>query len=86
VLALDDAKLPEEAKPIDPAGRFRLDPAKLSARHDGQVQAVLKEGTFALVLLGGAHELTDNVRRYAGGLCESVRVTSRGYQGFAGEE
>jgi hypothetical protein len=38
------------------------------------------------VVLGGAHDLTDNVRRYAGGLCEHVRVTSRGYQGFAEEE
>jgi hypothetical protein len=86
LLPLDDAKLLEEAKPIAPAGRFHLDAAKLSARHAGQVQAALKGGAFALVLLGGAHDLTDNVRRYAGGLCEYVRVTSRGYQGFAGEE
>jgi hypothetical protein len=86
VLPLDDANLLDEAKPIDPAGRFRLDPAKLSARHDGQVQAALKDGVFALVVLGGAHDLTDNVRRYASGRCESVRVTSRGHQGFAGEE
>jgi hypothetical protein len=49
VLPLDDAKLLDEAKPIDPAGRFHLDPAKLSARHDGQVKAVLKAGAFALV-------------------------------------
>jgi hypothetical protein len=86
LLPLDDAKLLEEAKPIDPAGRFHLDPAKLSARHDAQVQAALKGDAFALVILGGAHELTDNVRRYAGGLCEYVRVTSRGYPGFAGEK
>jgi hypothetical protein len=43
-----DAKLLDEASPIDPAGRFRLDAAKLSARHDGQVQAALKGGPFAL--------------------------------------
>jgi hypothetical protein len=78
LLPLDDAKLLEEAKSIDPAGRFRLDPAKLSARHNGQVQAALQDGAFALGILGGAHDLTDSVRRYADGLCEYVRVTSRG--------
>jgi hypothetical protein len=85
-LPLDDARLLEEAKPIDPAGRFCLDPAKLSARHDGQAKAALKGGAFALVMLGGAHDLTESVRRHAGGLCEYLRVTTRGYQEFAGEE
>jgi hypothetical protein len=76
LLPLDDAKLLEEAKPIAPDGRFRLDPAKLSARHDGQVRAALKEGVFALVILGGAHDLTDSVRRYAGGQYQYLRVRS----------
>jgi hypothetical protein len=67
VLALDDARLLDEAKPIDPAGRFRLDAAKLSARHAGQVQAALKGGAFALIILGGAHDLTESVRRHSGG-------------------
>jgi hypothetical protein len=41
-----------------------LDAAKLSARPDGQVRASLKDGPFALVIIGGAHDLTDNVRRF----------------------
>jgi hypothetical protein len=86
MLPLDDAKLLDEAKPIDPAGRFRLDPAKLKALHDGQVKAALKGGVFALVILGGAHDLSESVRSHAGGLCEYLRVTTRGYQVFAGEE
>jgi hypothetical protein len=61
VLPLDDARLLEEAKPIDPSGRYHLDAAKLSARHDGQVQATLKGGPFALVLLGGAHDLSQSI-------------------------
>jgi hypothetical protein len=56
VLPLDNAKLLDEAKPISPDGRFRLDAAKLSARHDSQVQTALKGGAFALVILGGAHD------------------------------
>ena len=85
LLPLDDGKLLEEAKPIAPDGRYHLDPAKLSARHDGQVQAALKGGPFALVILGGAHDLTDSVRRY-GGPCEHLRVTTRSYREFGGEE
>jgi hypothetical protein len=77
VSPLDNAKLLDEAKPISPDGRFCLDAAKLSARHDGQVQAALKGGPFALVILGGAHDLTQSVRRYVGGPCEYMRVTTR---------
>jgi hypothetical protein len=62
VLPLDEAKLLEEARPIDPAGRYHLDAAELSARHDGQVQAALKDGPFAQASLGGAHDLTESLR------------------------
>jgi hypothetical protein len=74
-----------EAKPIGPAGRFRLDPAKLSARHDSQVKAALTLGPFALVILGGAHDLSESVRRH-GGSSEYVRITTRRFREFAGEE
>jgi hypothetical protein len=69
-MPLNDAKLLDEAKPIDPAGRFRLDPAKLAARHDAQVKAALKGSPFALVILGGARDLTDSLRAACGGTCE----------------
>ena len=74
-----------EARPIGPDGRFHLHLAKLSARHDGQVQAALKDGPFALVILGGAHDLSESVRRH-GGSCEYLRVTTRRYRELAGEE
>jgi hypothetical protein len=85
VLALDDAKVLDEAKPISPGGRFRLAPAKLSARHDGQVKDALKDGPFTLTILGGAHDLTESVRRHAAGPCEYLRVTTEHYREFAGE-
>jgi hypothetical protein len=69
-----------EAKPIALAGRFRLDPAKLSARHDGQVQAALKGGPFALLILGGAHDLTDSPQRAYGGNCEYMRIMTARYR------
>jgi hypothetical protein len=76
----------EAAKPLDPAGRFRLDRAKLSARHDGQVRAALKGDAFALVILGGAHNLTDSLRGAYGGTCECLRITTMRYHEFAEEE
>jgi hypothetical protein len=85
VLALDDAKVLEEARLLGPDGRFHLDAAKLSARHGAQVQGALKGNAFALVLLGEAHDLSQSVRQHSGS-CVYVRVTSRGYPGVAGEE
>jgi hypothetical protein len=66
-LALDDATLLDEVKPLSPEGRFRLDGATLWARHDGQVRAALKDGRFALVILGGVHDLTDSLQGAYGG-------------------
>jgi hypothetical protein len=39
-----------------------------------------------LVILGGAHDLTESVRRNAGAPCEYLRVTTERYREFAGEE
>jgi hypothetical protein len=86
LLPLDDAKLLEEAKPIAPDGRFRQDRAKLSARHDGQVQAALKDGIFALVILGGAHDLADCLGGTYGGSREYVRITITRYREVAEEK
>jgi hypothetical protein len=78
VLPLDDGDLLEAARPITPDGKVKLDPARVAARHDGQVKAALARGPFALVILGGAHDLTDSVRRQSGGRCEYLRLTTKG--------
>jgi hypothetical protein len=61
-----------------------MDLANLAARHDAQVRAVLDNGPFALIVLGGAHDLSDSVRRLGGGHCEYIRVTTRGISGVLG--
>jgi hypothetical protein len=73
-------------QPIDPAGRFRLDAAKLPAWHDGQLKAALKGGAFALVILGGSHDLTESLRGAYGRTCAYLRVSTERYREFAGEE
>lgn len=77
VLALDDRQLLEAAKPITPDGRVRFDAEKVRAREDAQVRAALDDGPCSLIVLGGAHDLSDSVRRVAGGDCEYVRVRLR---------
>jgi hypothetical protein len=44
----------------------------LKARRDAQVKGVLEKGAFCLclIVLGGSHDLSDNVRRLGQGRCE----------------
>lgn len=80
VLPLDDADLLDRAKPVTPEGKIRLDKEKVKARNDAQVKAVMDGGGFGLIVLGGAHDLSDSVRRLGQGRCEYVRVTTKQFQ------
>ena len=82
VLPLDDAGLLDKADPLTEAGRVALRPDAIEARQDAQVRTLLKAGAFAFVILGGAHDLQDNIKRLSGG-CEYVVVTIRAYRRFA---
>ena len=64
---------------------MKLDPERLTARHDAQVKAVLDKGGFGLIVLGGAHDLSDNVRRLGQERCEYIRVTTSQYKQFSQE-
>jgi hypothetical protein len=80
VLPLDDAERLRTAAPSTSGERLSLDPAQVRARNDAQVQAVLGRGKCGLIVLGGAHNLADSVRRLGGGNCEYLRVTTRRYR------
>ena len=62
---------------------MRPDPEKLKARRDAQVARVLKKRFFGLIVLGGSHDLSDNVRRLGQGRCEYIRVTTRRFKEFS---
>ncbi|MFH1924590.1 MAG: Gfo/Idh/MocA family oxidoreductase [Planctomycetota bacterium] len=55
----------------------KLDGEVIEARQDAQVRAMIGDGRFALVILGGAHDLAENVRKLAGRDGEYARVTTR---------
>jgi hypothetical protein len=83
VLPLDDEALLQAARPVLPDGTVRADPAKVRAREVAQVRAALAAGPCALIVLGGAHNLTDSVRRLGKGTCDYLRIVTRAYQEFA---
>src|SRR5262249_16458738 len=86
VRPLGDAELLEQAKPITPDGNVKLDPAKLAARQDGIVKLATAKEPFALIVLGGSHDLSESVRGVGDGRCEYIRVRTRRVRQFAGGE
>jgi len=82
VLPLDDEQLLEQAKPVKPDGTLKLDPAKLEARHDGQVKAALASGPVSFIVLGAAHDLPPNIQKLDGST-EYIRVTTNSVARFA---
>lgn len=82
VTALDDGRLLDAAKPIMPDGRVRFDADKVREREDAQVRAALDDGPVSLIVLDGAQDLSDSVRRVAGRECDYVRVTLKTYKEF----
>jgi hypothetical protein len=77
VLPLEDSDALDGASPITANG-VKFDSEKIEVRHDAQVSSVMKEGTVAMIVLGGAHDLSASVRR-ASENCEYLRVTTRRY-------
>ena len=85
VLPLEDEEPLKAANPVDADGQVRFDSPRVQARHDAIVKNVLKEGSFGLVILGGDHDLWENVRRLGEGKCEYVRVTMGRFNQAASE-
>jgi hypothetical protein len=79
IFPLDDFTL-LEANPVSPTGELQHDCARIEARHDAQIRCLTKEGGVAVVILGGAHDLSESVQRIAGGKCEYIRVTSKRFR------
>jgi hypothetical protein len=69
----------EAARPVAAGGKAEVGGPEQRAREDAIVRAALARGPFALVVLGGGHDLTDSVRRVAGADCEYVHVSVASY-------
>lgn len=79
VLPLEGDGAMERAKPITPDGAVRIEEKKLEARHDAQLRELVVAGPVCVIVLGGAHDLSQSVRR-AGNGWEYLRVTTAAYR------
>jgi hypothetical protein len=86
VLPLDDAELLDAAGPVIQQGRVQFDRDKVRMREDAHVRTLVKSAPVALLVAGGAHDLSGSVKRLGGGTVEYVRVTTRRYVQFEGED
>jgi hypothetical protein len=77
VLALDDDGALEGAAPRMASRKLRLPPPAMRAREDAMVRR-LAGHALAVIVLGGAHDLSASVRALAPG-AEYIRVTTRAY-------
>jgi hypothetical protein len=55
----------------------------MHARHDAQVRTVLDKGRFGVIVLGGAHDLSESVRRLGQNRCEYIRGTASRFKEFS---
>ena len=85
VFPLEDEEPLNAANPVAADGQVRLDALKVQARQEAIVKNVLKKGSFGLVILGGDHDLSENVRRLGEGKCEPVRVSMEQFKYASGE-
>jgi hypothetical protein len=70
---------PSDGRPVAAGGKAGVGGPEQRAREDAMVRAALAQRPFALVVLGGGHDLTESVRRVAGADCEYVRVAVGSY-------
>ncbi|MFT4559144.1 MAG: hypothetical protein ACI92S_004534 [Planctomycetaceae bacterium] len=61
VVPADDAKAYEAANPVLADGRIVFDEKANKAREDAIVKRMMKASGTAVLVMGGAHDLSDNV-------------------------
>lgn len=75
----------QAADPVNEDGTVILDQDAIEARQSAQAKLLLDDGEFALIILGGAHDLGDNLDRLSGGRAEYIRVGMKWWLEFEGD-
>lgn len=71
----------DAARPIGEDGKVKLDPKLNDAREDAIVKNVVGGGPVSVLILGGAHDLSDNVPKG----CQYIRVGTKAHEAMAGK-
>jgi hypothetical protein len=62
-LALEDSRSLDAADPVGPDGAVHFDPVANERREDDMARRLVKGGRVVIVVLGGEHDLGDNLQR-----------------------
>jgi hypothetical protein len=82
LLPAEDKEARNAANPLRPDGTVVYDAEKIEARQSAIVKNILAKSDSAVLILGGEHDLSDNVPDD----CEYIRVTVKAYRAAAGEK
>jgi hypothetical protein len=85
VVPLDEAHILDHPKSVRPDGMVLLDPSLNEARHDAQVKRAVAAGKCSVMVLGGAHDLSDSVRKLGNQTTEYIQVVLRRCKEITGE-
>ncbi|QDT24414.1 hypothetical protein [Gimesia chilikensis] len=80
VLPLENAEAFEAANPFGTDGKIRFDEAAEEKREDVMVKILMKGQGIKVIVLGGGHDLSNNLRRMKMDSVQYVRVRSKQYE------
>lgn len=79
LVSLENEEAFLEANPMGKDGTVTFDSEADERREDAQIKNLLAGDRLTVVMLGGSHDLSDNIARLADGKCRYVSVTTRGF-------
>ena len=80
VLPLENAEAFEKANPVGKDGKIRFDEEAEEKREDEMIKILLKGQGMKVIVLGGGHDLKDNLERMKLDSIQYVRVSEKQYQ------
>lgn len=80
VLPLENAEAFEKANPVGKDGKVRFDIDAEEKREDEMIKILMKEKGISVIVLGGGHDLTDNLERMKMDEVRYARVSSKQYE------
>lgn len=73
---VEDSRAARDASIMMPDGRLYTSGDAMELREDAMVRNMLKGQMPALIILGAAHDLDNNIRRVSGDYCDYIRIQS----------
>lgn len=79
VLPLENSEAFEAANPVSKDGKIKFDEKAEERREDAMIKILQKGQGISVIVLGGGHDLTDNLRRRESGSVHYIRVATNHY-------